>query len=183
MATDWDKLQKLKRDHPKAKFAGKEISRQRKKQPTNPYLLVTTLSFFEYDLTLTLLFQAWQADVSLELGISASWVISKTLFPILESRPPITDTRLLVYVYKTFANALRKEVSGYPNLVTTGPIVLKAWETAAKTLPSRKARLDFWSALFTCALREDCWEDVRWVCRAHVSSYRRISFQLTYLRR
>jgi hypothetical protein len=57
MATDWDKLQKLKRDHPKAKFASKEISRQRKKQPTNPYLLVTTLPFLKYNMTLTLLFQ------------------------------------------------------------------------------------------------------------------------------
>jgi N-terminal acetyltransferase B complex non-catalytic subunit len=182
MATDWDKLQKLKRDHPKAKFASKEISRQRKKQPTNPYLLVTILPSLEHNLVLTLPFQAWQADVSLELGISASSVISNTLFPVLEFCPPITDTRLLVYVYKTFANALRKEASGYPNLATTGPIVLKAWETAAKTLPSRKARLDFWSALFTSALREDCWEDVRWVCRAHVSSYRLVCFQLTYLR-
>ena len=50
MATDWDKLQKLRRDFPKAKFALDQVSRQRRKQPTNPYLLVKSFSSIKIDL-------------------------------------------------------------------------------------------------------------------------------------
>jgi N-terminal acetyltransferase B complex non-catalytic subunit len=40
MALNWEKLQKLQRDYPKPKFAEKEITRQLKKKPKDPYLLV-----------------------------------------------------------------------------------------------------------------------------------------------
>ena len=103
------------------------------------------------------------------MGTDGATVIRDILTPILNHRPPVTDTRLLVELYKTFAKALRRDALEYTNLLTTGTINQKAWETAAKTLSTRKTRLDVWSTLFTCAMREDCWEDVRWVCAVHVS--------------
>lgn len=164
MATDWEKLSKLRRDYPKAKFAFSEVTRQRKKQPTNPYLLVIALLCIKIIRALTLFLQAWKADILLQLGSSGADVIQDNLAPILVHRPPITDTRLLVYVYKIIAEATRHHDPKTLGLASVGAPVQKAWENAAKTLKTRKARLDLWSCLFTCAMKEDCWEDVRWVC-------------------
>lgn len=40
MALNWDKLSKLRRDYAKPKFAFGEVTRQLKKKPNDPYLLV-----------------------------------------------------------------------------------------------------------------------------------------------
>ncbi|KAF2710504.1 hypothetical protein K504DRAFT_490616 [Pleomassaria siparia CBS 279.74] len=144
MATDWDKLTKLRREHPKAKFALSEVGRQRKKQPMNPFLMV------------------WHADILLRLERGGEAVIQENLMPILGLRPPITDARLLVYIYQLYAEAQRQRSTKFVPFTTNGRPCQQAWQIAAKSLTTQKAKLAFWSQLFTCAMKECYWEDVRW---------------------
>ncbi|KAF2740443.1 hypothetical protein EJ04DRAFT_572274 [Polyplosphaeria fusca] len=146
MALNWDKLSKLRTDITKPNFANKEIARQIKKRPKDPYLL------------------AWKADVSLELGNDASVVTRDLLLPLCKQQPPLNDKRLLVYIYGLVLKATRRQGLKNPNtlcLSSAGDATWQAWDNAAKSCSNRNARLEVWSALFACAMKEDCWEDVR----------------------
>ncbi|KAF2474751.1 uncharacterized protein BDR25DRAFT_111755 [Lindgomyces ingoldianus] len=145
MALNWEKLNKLRRDYPKPKFALAEIGRQLKKRHNDPYLL------------------SWKADIWLQMGIAAPQVLEDILIPLCTRQPPTTDPSLLSYIYFVILEATRiANIPNSSNLSSAGDAALKAWHSAAKSLHSRKARLDLWSKLFVTAMEEDCWEDVRW---------------------
>jgi N-terminal acetyltransferase B complex non-catalytic subunit len=55
MALNWDKLSKLRRDYAKPKFAFGEVTRQVKKKPNDPYLLVKSSALRLQILVLTAL--------------------------------------------------------------------------------------------------------------------------------
>ena len=78
--------------------------------------------------------------------------------------PPITDLPFLSYTYKLLAEASRRfDPRSALTLGSVGDRGLDAWQNAAKSLSSRNARLELWSELFVAAMRQDCWEDVRFV--------------------
>ena len=78
--------------------------------------------------------------------------------------PGLTDTRLLSYLYEICAETSRRP-SGAFNISSIGTEFLKPWQNAAKALGRKHDRLELWDALFNAAMREDCWEDVRFVRR------------------
>ncbi|KAF2265685.1 hypothetical protein CC78DRAFT_184270 [Lojkania enalia] len=143
MALNWDKLAKLKRDYPNPKFALSETQRQLKKRKDDPYLL------------------GWQSEVLLSLRTDGKRILDN-LKSIISHQPPINDRQLLTYTYELLAEATRRYDPSVACLTSIGTEGLKTWQNAAKTLQSRKARLDLWSELFICAMKEDCWEDVRY---------------------
>ncbi|KAF2657307.1 hypothetical protein K491DRAFT_714526 [Lophiostoma macrostomum CBS 122681] len=141
MAMNWERLQKSQRDYPKPKFAEKEITRQLKKRPTDPYLL------------------AWKADNCLRAD--KAFESRGILHELLERQLPITDIDLLNYIYHIYLDAERRIKPTLENRPSAGGIVQKTWQHTAKSLPNRKARLDLWSSFFVSAMREECWDDVR----------------------
>lgn len=105
--------------------------------------------------------EAWKAHVLLLHDVDASHVLG-ILRPLCKRVPPITDLPLLSYMYKDILEATRRSASpDFQLLPSAGSDVIDSWQSAAKALTSRKARLELWSELFVCAMREDCWEDVR----------------------
>ncbi|KAF1998096.1 hypothetical protein P154DRAFT_524402 [Amniculicola lignicola CBS 123094] len=145
MALDWDRLIKLQRDYPKPKFAEKEVQRQLKKKPLDPYLRI------------------WKADLLLQLGDVSNEV--NTLLDLSLRQQPVTDSRLLAYHYRTCRHAAKIKGSGTISRATAGDQALKAWQDAFSTLQSKAAKLTLLSDLFLCALRESCWDDVRWAAQ------------------
>lgn len=80
------------------------------------------------------------------------------------SQPGLSDPRLLSYLYKLCAEATRRTQSFGHSAITIGNEWLKPWQSAAKALNRKGDRLDLWNTLFLAAMREDLWEDVRFVC-------------------
>lgn len=77
-------------------------------------------------------------------------------------QPGITDHRLLAYIYKLYAEALR--ISGVsPVAISVDAKILDAWRNTAKSLTRKSERLELWGALFNAAMREELWEDARTV--------------------
>lgn len=55
-----------------------------------------------------------------------------------------------------------------PRVASVQSVFLKPWQGAVKALDRKSDRLEVWDTLFTTAMREDCWEDVRFVSiRSH----------------
>ncbi|KAF2684778.1 hypothetical protein K458DRAFT_26708 [Lentithecium fluviatile CBS 122367] len=143
MAYNWDKLCKAQRDYPKPKYALDTIGKHLKKRPGDPYVL------------------AWKASILLSQDGNTQDILN-ILTPFATRQPPITDLSLLSYSYKLLLEATRRhdfKTSLY--LGTVGELGLKIWQNAAKMLSNRTARLELWSELFVAAMRQDCWEDVR----------------------
>jgi N-terminal acetyltransferase B complex non-catalytic subunit len=65
-------------------------------------------------------------------------------------------------MYTLFIEALRRDRVG-PGLNSAGNVALGCWQSTAKTLQSKTARMALWDVLFHTAMQEDCWEDVRFV--------------------
>ncbi|CAO2648943.1 Nn.00g098920.m01.CDS01 [Neocucurbitaria sp. VM-36] len=137
---NWDKLSKAQRDYPKPKFAVAVVDKALKKNLKNPFLC------------------AWRADLSLRLNQDPELVLSGLQQTC--QLPGLTDTRLLSYLYKLCAETSRRP-SGAFNISSIGTEFLKPWQNAAKALGRKHDRLELWDALFNAAMREDCWEDVR----------------------
>ncbi|CAI6341606.1 unnamed protein product [Periconia digitata] len=143
MAFNWDKLTRAQRDFPKPKFALDAISRHLKKRPADPYVL------------------AWKAAVLLQVDKDGDAKVALDLLQTLcQRQPPITDVPLLCLIYSKLSEALRRRNS-QPILASIGELGLKAWQNAAKALPTQAQRLSLWSELFISAMQEECWEDVR----------------------
>ncbi|KAF2015993.1 hypothetical protein BU24DRAFT_422309 [Aaosphaeria arxii CBS 175.79] len=141
---DWEQLAKLRREYPKpkVKFGLAEVTRRLKKKPYDPYLL------------------AWRADMLLRLGDAAE--CRKILLSLYERQTPLTDTRLLSYVYEIQVDLSRSFPSNQYLPHTAGEGVIRAWKNAASRNPLlKKVRLDLWSDFFKCAVKEGCWSDVQ----------------------
>jgi hypothetical protein len=65
-------------------------------------------------------------------------------------------------MYKITAEVTRRTVKVVV-VSTLGPPVIACWQAAAKKLDRKSDRLELWNTLFTTALHEDIWEDVRLV--------------------
>lgn len=85
------------------------------------------------------------------------------LVDICQRQPPTTDLQLLALIYSSVLDATRQVHPDDLTLVSVGAEALKAWQNGAKALPHRKAKLQLWSALFTAAMKEECWEDAKLV--------------------
>ncbi|PVI00260.1 hypothetical protein DM02DRAFT_593085 [Periconia macrospinosa] len=144
MAFNWDKLVKAQRDFPKPKFALDAITRHLKKRPTDSYVL------------------AWKATVLLQVDKDGDARVALDILQTLcQRQPPITDVPFLCFIYSKLSEALRRRNPHSVTLASVGELGLKAWQNAAKALPTHPQRLDLWSELFISAMQEDCWEDVR----------------------
>ncbi|KAF2877832.1 N-acetyltransferase B complex non catalytic subunit-domain-containing protein [Massariosphaeria phaeospora] len=142
MAYNWDSLCAAQRLQPNPKFALDKIKKLLKKRPNDAYLL------------------AWRADVCSQLDADGPEILDR-LIPLSEYQPPIADTALLSYIYRLAIEATRSQHMAKDGLNSVGEAIIKAWRNAAKTLNTKTARLNVWSDLYKCAVRADCWEDVR----------------------
>jgi hypothetical protein len=86
------------------------------------------------------------------------------LHPLFGRQPVLTDSLLLSYIYEIQLEIIRRQNHMQPSHLSAGTKIRDAWLDAAKSLPSKKARLALWSDFFVTALREECWEDVALVC-------------------
>lgn len=136
----WDKLCKVQRDYPKAKFADSFVQKSLKKSPKNPFLL------------------AWKADISLQLTQDPKNVVLQ--IQQAWQQPGPYDIRLLAYLYRLFAEAMRRSSAANSCISGLGNENSKVWLSASKTL-SPQERQELWSALGKAAWREECWEDFR----------------------
>ncbi|KAJ4984456.1 methionyl-tRNA synthetase [Stagonosporopsis vannaccii] len=142
MAFNWDKLSKAQRDYPKPRFALSYIDKLLKKNPGNPYL--TT----------------WRADVSLQLQ-SQPEAVTKSLRDVCQNQSTLQDELLLEYAYRLIVEATTRSNPKLDHINTVGNEGLKAWQNAATLKTTKKDRKDMWDALFTTAMRQGCWDDVR----------------------
>ncbi|KAH7391804.1 N-acetyltransferase B complex non catalytic subunit-domain-containing protein [Pyrenochaeta sp. MPI-SDFR-AT-0127] len=138
---NWDKLSKAQRDYPKPKFAVGVVDKALKKSPKNPFLLT------------------WKVDLALQQNTDPSIVLERLAQVSL--LPGLTDPRLLSYLYTLYVEAGRRSVPGALSISSVGVDLLKPWQNAAKALDRKSDRLELWDTLFNTAMREDCWEDVR----------------------
>ncbi|KAJ5064549.1 hypothetical protein J3E74DRAFT_402994 [Bipolaris maydis] len=136
----WDKLCKAQRDYPKAKFADSFVQKSLKKSPKNPFLL------------------AWKADISLQLTQDPKNVVLQ--IQQAWQQPGPYDIRLLAYLYRLFAEAMRRSSVANSCISGLGNENSKVWLSASKTL-SPQERQELWSTLGKAAWREECWEDFR----------------------
>ncbi|XPT02151.1 hypothetical protein M3J09_011273 [Ascochyta lentis] len=142
MAFNWDKLSKAQRDYPKPKFALSYIDKLLKKNPGNPYL--TT----------------WRADVSLQLQ-SQPETVAKSLRDVCQHKATLQDELLLEYAYRLIVEATLRSNPKLEHISSVGNEGVKAWQNAAALKTTKKGRKDLWDGLFTTAMRQGCWEDVR----------------------
>ncbi|OSS55187.1 hypothetical protein B5807_01505 [Epicoccum nigrum] len=142
MAINWDKLSRAQRDYPKPKFALPYIDKLLKKNPGNPYL------------------SAWRADVSLQLQ-SEPQAVLKSLRDVCQHKSTSQDELLLEYVYRLIVEATIRANPKLDHINSVGNEGIKAWQSAAALKGTKKDRKDLWDALFTTAMRQGCWDDVR----------------------
>ncbi|KAH4609099.1 hypothetical protein HBH82_069530 [Parastagonospora nodorum] len=136
----WDKLAKAQRDYPKPKFANQVVDKALKKQSNNPYLLT------------------WKADILLQPNHDRP---KETLaFVQRAHQQPIMDTELLAYMYETFIAASRLETEDH-HIATMGTEAFATWQATASRMKHKSERASLWDLLFSTAIQEDCWEDVR----------------------
>lgn len=160
MAFDWDKLSKAQRDYPKPKLALSYIDKLLKKNPGNPYLTVSEIAASCDHVANT--WQTWRADVSLRLQSSPD-AVAKTLRDVCQHKSTIIDAQLLEYVYRLIVEATLKSNPKLDQISSAGNEGVKAFQNAAALKTTKKDRKDVWDALFTTAMRQGCWEDVRTV--------------------
>jgi N-terminal acetyltransferase B complex non-catalytic subunit len=101
--------------------------------------------------------------------------ILDNLTRLCKQQPPIADLHLLAFIYRLIADATRKSFATGTDPLTlssAGEPSRQAWDSAAKAVTNRTNKLELWSSLFTCAMRHECWEDVRYVgTQYRVSSF------------
>lgn len=74
------------------------------------------------------------------------------------------DTELLVYMYRVGIETIRRSQGGLSiNLSSIGNLYLGTWQSTAKGMKNKKERMSLWNLLFSTAIQEDCWDDVRYV--------------------
>jgi N-terminal acetyltransferase B complex non-catalytic subunit len=107
--------------------------------------------------------QAWKADLSLQLNQEPKTVI----FQLQQAwkQPGLTDIRLLSYMYRLLAEATRRQQDNGLLFSSVGNENEKVWQDSAKALGHKEEKKELWSELGRVALREECWEDFRKVCR------------------
>ncbi len=156
----WDKLAKAQNDYPKPKFAVAVVDKALKKSPKNPFLLVSSSSatFIAFFLIPT---QAWRVDLSLQQNSDSKLALDR--LKQVSQGEGLTDSRLLSYLYRLSIEATRRGLSSPSNISSVGTELLKPWQTTVKAIERRNDRLQLWDALFNTAMREGCWEDVRFV--------------------
>ncbi|KAF2749635.1 hypothetical protein M011DRAFT_474991 [Sporormia fimetaria CBS 119925] len=152
MAMNYDRLKRLQeaqRRMAKPKIAAqKEIAKQLKRKPNDPYFL------------------AWQVDNALHIGTADR----KTLDQILGRKPPIADIDLLDYLYEISVKMTKVSTeSAYPP-VSAGQAVLDAWSSTADSLPKAALRSQLWAAFVSTAVDLGCWEDARYGFEAYVKA-------------
>ena len=72
------------------------------------------------------------------------------------------DTELLAYMYETFIAASRLETEDH-HIATMGTEAFATWQATASRMKHKSERASLWDLLFSTAIQEDCWEDVRLV--------------------
>ncbi|KAF2109051.1 N-acetyltransferase B complex non catalytic subunit-domain-containing protein [Lophiotrema nucula] len=144
MALNWEKYEKLKGDYRIPKFALAENTRQLKKRPNDPWLSL------------------WKGEIQLQLNNPPNAVVKDILLPICKRQPPMNDLALLTTHYSLLIDATRRSKLHVSYIASVGNECIQAWQNAAKTCRTPKDRFEVWNALFVAALREDCWEDVRY---------------------
>jgi N-terminal acetyltransferase B complex non-catalytic subunit len=110
------------------------------------------------------LHQTWKADVSLQLQHQPE-TVAKSLRDVCQHKSTLQDEQLLEYVYRLIVEATLRADSKIDKISSVGNEGLKAWQNAAALKTTKKDRKDIWDALFTIAMRQGCWEDVRTVSR------------------
>lgn len=157
---NWDKLAKAQRDYPKLKAAVPFVEKQLKRNASNPYLLVSnTKMLHPVPIALTL-HQTWKADLALQRNMNPKDV-AEDLLKIHHSIG--ADTQLLSYLYRLYFEATRRGLKGGICQNSIGQDALKIWQGVAKKLQRAEDRMELWDLLFKSALREDAWEDIRYV--------------------
>ena len=94
-------------------------------------------------------------------------VIAKSLREVCQHKSTLQDELLLEYVYRLIVEATLRSNLKVDQISTGGNEAVKAWQNAAGLKTTKKDRKDVWDALFTTAMRQGCWDDVRTVCRSH----------------
>jgi N-terminal acetyltransferase B complex non-catalytic subunit len=99
-------------------------------------------------------------------------VIVSTMLDV--HKQTISDIQLLSYMYKIYLEAIRRDTQTVQH-VSVGPVILKCWQSAAKTIERRDERIELWGTLFKTALYEDLWDDARFVSCPLFTLYRSVS--------
>lgn len=139
----WEKLARARRDFPKPKIAITVVERGLKKSPNNPYLL------------------AWKIDLLLALDMTRE---ALDRLNTMSAWSVVTDTRYLEYLYTFSAEAIRRSNLHHNSIGSIGAQPLIPWQAAAQAVHCKADRLTIWNALFAVSIREDCWDDARFVC-------------------
>jgi hypothetical protein len=105
--------------------------------------------------------QTWKSDLALQLAFNQTANIVATMAAVHQQK--ITDTRLLEYMYNTTVEALRRSEKNGITTASTGVATLSCWQSTAKSMQRKNDRMALWDTLFAAAMREDCWEDARFV--------------------
>jgi N-terminal acetyltransferase B complex non-catalytic subunit len=89
--------------------------------------------------------------------------VAKSLRDVCQHKSTIQDELLLEYAYRLIVEATLRSNPKLGQISTVGNEALKAWQNAAGLKTTKKDRKDIWNALFTTAMRQGCWDDVRTV--------------------
>jgi N-terminal acetyltransferase B complex non-catalytic subunit len=101
--------------------------------------------------------------VSLQLQ-SQPETVAKSLQGVCQHKATLQDEQLLEYAYRLIVQATLRTNPKLGHVSSVGNEGIKAWQGAASLKTTKKDRKDVWDALFTTAMRQGCWEDVRTVC-------------------
>jgi N-terminal acetyltransferase B complex non-catalytic subunit len=91
-------------------------------------------------------------------------IVAKSLREVCQHKSTLLDEQLLEYAYRLIVEATLRLNPKLDRISSVGNEGVKAWQSAAALKPTKKDRKDIWDALFTTAMRQGCWEDVRTVC-------------------
>jgi N-terminal acetyltransferase B complex non-catalytic subunit len=87
-----------------------------------------------------------------------------SLRDVCQHKSTSQDELLLEYVYRLVVEATVRANPKLNRINSVGNEGVKAWQSAAALKTTKKDRKDIWDALFTTAMRQGCWDDVRTVC-------------------
>jgi N-terminal acetyltransferase B complex non-catalytic subunit len=90
--------------------------------------------------------------------------VLKSLRDVCQHKSTSQDELLLEYVYRLIVEATIRANPKLDHINSVGNEGIKAWQSAAALKGTKKDRKDLWDALFTTAMRQGCWDDVRTVC-------------------
>lgn len=89
--------------------------------------------------------------------------VAKSLRDVCQHKSTLEDEQLLEYAYRLIVEATLRSNPKLDHVSSVGNEGVKAWQNAAALKTTKKDRKDLWNALFTTAMRQGCWEDVRTV--------------------